>query len=61
MAEETNQKLDQLYDDVQSIKSVIRQKKSTLHQVLHPRHLKLSMLFIGIGILAIVLCLYFFG
>jgi len=56
---DTNQKLDQLYDDVQSIKSVIRQKKSTLHQVLHPRHLRLSMLFIGFCISLFSLVYYF--
>jgi hypothetical protein len=59
MAEEANQKLDQLYDEIQSIKGVIRQKKSTLHQVLHPRHLRLPMLFIGIGISLFSLVYYF--
>jgi hypothetical protein len=59
MAKETSQKLDQLYDEIQSIKGVIRQKKSTLHQVLHPRHLRLPMLLIGICISLFSLVYYF--
>ncbi len=49
MGEETNQKLEQMLDEIHSIKGVISQQKPTLHRVLHPRHLRFSMLLIGIS------------
>ncbi|MBT4267824.1 MAG: hypothetical protein HN580_14860 [Deltaproteobacteria bacterium] len=50
MAEDTNQKLKQMLEEIQSIKSIISQKKPTLQRVLHPKHARLSMFLIGIGI-----------
>lgn len=50
MAEDSNQKFNEMLEEIHSIKSIISQKKPALQRVLHPRHLRISMLFIGIGI-----------
>lgn len=50
MTEDTNQKLEEMFEDIQSIKSIISQKKSNLYRVLNPKHARFSMLLIGISI-----------
>ncbi|MBU2646404.1 hypothetical protein KKI24_16980 [bacterium] len=60
MENATNQQLTQIMGEIQSIKSIIHQKKPVLHILLHPKHLKIFMLLTGISVCFFSLVHYYF-
>ncbi len=59
MTNTTNQQLTEMMEEIQSIKSIINQKKPVLHVLLHPKHLKLFMLLTGVGVSVLSLAYYY--
>ena len=55
-----DKQIDQLIEEISSIKSIINKNKSLLRQVLLPTHFKLLALFTGISIILFSMIFYYF-
>jgi len=60
MAMPNDKQIDQLIEEISSIKSIINKNKSLLRQVLLPAHFRLLALFTGISIILFSMVFYYF-
>ncbi|MBW1985214.1 MAG: hypothetical protein JRI53_10890, partial [Deltaproteobacteria bacterium] len=60
MATSNDKQIDQLIEEISSIKSMINKNKSLLRQVLLPAHFRLLALFSGISIILFSMIFYYF-
>ncbi|MFC1884768.1 hypothetical protein ACFL2O_08350 [Thermodesulfobacteriota bacterium] len=54
-----NQQLEQILEEIASVKTIINQNKSVLHQILLPKHFRLLMFLVGVSVIVFSLVFYY--